>query len=60
MYVGISGELLQHRTLIFYILVFSSSRFGFYDALNILGHCVAFDSERETSDKFSSEALLSA
>ena len=39
----------------------SSSSFGFYDALNISGHYrLAFYSEREKSDKFFSEALISA
>ena len=38
----------------------SRSRFGFYDALNISGISVAFYSEREKSDKFCSEALISA
>ena len=33
---------------------------GFYDALNISGHCVAFYSEREKADKFYSETLISA
>ena len=60
--------------------VHSSSRFGFYDAFNILGReglivvvdlgftmllksqaiCVAFYSEHEKSNKFCSEALISA
>ena len=38
----------------------SSNRFGFYEALISLVISVAFYSEREKSDKFCSEALISA